>query len=46
MVILSIQLDKYIVKTNGNLIRANKKNCANYEEQGHSNLLSNLKEQT
>ena len=53
MVIFSIQLDKYIVKTNGKLISANKKNYVNYEEQVHSKLtvisssiLSNLMEHT
>ena len=49
MVILSVQSDKHVCKTNGKVIQANKRNCVNYKETVHrrltlmaSSMLSNL----
>ena len=49
MVILSVQSDKHVCRTNGKVIQANKKNCVNYKESVHrrltvmaSSMLSNL----
>ena len=38
MVILSVQSDKHLVKTNGKVMRANKKNCVNYKLKVHDKL--------
>ena len=49
MVILSVQSDKHLVKTNGKVMKANKKHCVNYKLKVHnkltvmaSSMLSNL----
>ena len=38
MVILSVQSDKHVCKTNRKVIQANKKSCVNYKERVHSRL--------
>ena len=38
MVILSVQSDKHVVKTNGKFMNDNKKICLNYKEKVHSKL--------
>ena len=38
MVILSVQSDKHVVKTNSKVVKANKKNCVNFTEKVHSKL--------